>query len=93
MRERYGYMAVLPIVIGLCTLPDEQISHTVLHELCLLVSHLHRHRTHRRPPNSLATRRSIDRVVLVALDVRLHVLGRHQPYIMAEGSCYLTLPW
>jgi hypothetical protein len=45
----------------------------------------------RRPPDRLAARRSIGRIVLVALDIGLHVLGRHQPYIMTE-PCELARP-
>src|SRR6266404_5143588 len=40
--------------------------------------------THRRALNSLANRFRIGGIVLIALDVRLHVLRRHQPYLMPE---------
>ena len=52
----------------------------------LLVSRLDRHKAHRRPHNRLADRRRIRRVVLVALDVGLHVLRRHQTYLMAKRA-------
>ena len=69
---------------GLCALPYEQVSHAVLHELRLLLGCLHRHGTDRRSTDGLTARCSIHRIVLVALDVRLHVLGWHQPYIVAK---------
>ena len=40
---------------GLCALPHQQVAHAVLHELCLLLGRLNRHRTDRRssgPPRS-----------------------------------------
>ena len=39
---------------GLCTLPHEQVSHAVLHELCLLLGCLYQHRTDRLTPNGTA---------------------------------------
>jgi hypothetical protein len=68
----------------LCALAHEQVSYAVLHEQCLLLGRLRRHSTDRRSTDGLTARRRIDRIVLVALDVGLHVLGRHQPYVMAE---------
>ena len=47
---------------------------TVQQHGSLLVSRLDRHKAHRRAPNSLADRFRIGGIVLVALDVRLHVL-------------------
>jgi hypothetical protein len=49
----------------------------------LLLRRLDRHKSHRRAPNSLANRFRIGGIVLVALDVRLHVLRRHHPHLMA----------
>ena len=43
---------------------------------------LDRHKTHPGPIHSLGDRFGIDVVVLVGLHIRLHVLRRHQPYIM-----------
>jgi len=71
-------------VDGLCALPDEQVAHAVLHQPRLLLWRLNRHCTDRRSTDRLTARRSIDRIVLAALDVRHHVLGRHQPYIVPE---------
>ena len=56
----------------------------MLHELCLLLGRLHRHGANRRPSDGLAARRSINRTVLVVLDVGLDVFGRRQPYAVAE---------
>src|ERR1700747_810434 len=52
----------------------------------LLVSRLDRHKSHRRAPNSLANRFRIGGIVLVALEVRLHVLRRHKPPLMAQRT-------
>src|SRR5262249_43489893 len=51
-----------------------------------LVSRLDRHKTHRRAPNSLANRFRIGGIVFVALDVRLHVLRRHQSHLVAKRA-------
>jgi hypothetical protein len=67
-----------------CALTDEQVAYAVLHELCLLLWRFNRHRTDRRSSDGLTARRGIDSIVLAALDVRHHVLGRHQPYIVSE---------
>jgi hypothetical protein len=47
-----------------------------------LVIGLDRHKAHRGTGYCLGTRFSIDVVVLVRLHVRLHILRRHQAYIM-----------
>src|SRR5215469_8304784 len=52
----------------------------------LLLSRLRRHKTHRRPRNRLANRFGIRGVILVALDVRLHILRRHQPHLIAKRT-------
>src|SRR5262249_49828939 len=52
----------------------------------LLVSRLDWHKAHRRAPNRLANRFRIGSIVLVALDVRLHVLRRHQPHLVAKRA-------
>src|SRR5215469_13543513 len=41
---------------------------------------------HRRAPNRLADRFGIGGIVLVALDVRLHVLRRHQSHLVAKRA-------
>jgi hypothetical protein len=52
----------------------------------LLLCRLDRHKSHRRALNSLANRFGIGGIVLIALDVRLHVLRRHQPHLMAQRA-------
>src|SRR5262249_16248940 len=52
----------------------------------LLVSRLDRYKAHRRAPNRLADRFRIGGVVLVALDVCLHVLRRHQSHLVAKRA-------
>jgi hypothetical protein len=47
---------------------------------------LDRHEAHRRPCDSLSDRLRIDVVALVRLHVRLHILRRHQPHLMALFS-------
>src|SRR5262249_17513003 len=51
-----------------------------------LVSRLDRHKAHRRALNRLANRFRIGGIVLVALDVRLHVLRRHQSNLVAKRA-------
>jgi hypothetical protein len=54
------------------------------HQLGLVVDRPHRHEPLARPPRCLANRRRIDRVVLVAPDIGLHMRGRDQPHFEAE---------
>src|SRR5262245_27729938 len=68
------------------TLAHQPLPATVQQHSSLLVSRLDRHKAHRRAPNRLADRFGIGGIVLVALDVRLHVLRRHQPYLMAKRA-------
>ena len=69
---------------GLCSLSHQQVSYAVLHELRLLLGCFYWHSAHRRSPDRFAARHSIDRIVLVALDVGLHILRRHQTNLVAE---------
>jgi hypothetical protein len=41
---------------------------------------------HGRSPNRLANRFRIGGVVLIAIDVRLHVLHRHQSHLVAKRA-------
>jgi hypothetical protein len=50
----------------------------------LLLGRFDRDKPHARPAHRLADRRGIRRVGLVALDVRLDVLRRHQPHLVAN---------
>src|SRR5207249_5869412 len=53
---------------------------------CLLLRRLDWHKAHPRALNRLANRFGIGGVVLVALDVRLHVLRRHQSHLVAKRA-------
>src|SRR5262249_4328470 len=64
------------------TLAPQPLPATVQQHGSLLVSRLDRHKAHRRAPNRLADRFGIGGIVLVALDVRLHVLRRHQSHLV-----------
>src|SRR5262245_42584300 len=68
------------------TLAHQPLPATVQQHGSLLVSRLDRHKAHRRAPNRLADRFGIGGIVLVALDVRLHVLRRHQSYLVAKRA-------
>src|SRR5262245_26922279 len=65
-------------------LPQQKIARPVLHQPALLLGRLRPHKSHRRPANRLADRLGVRCVVLVALDVGLHVLRRHQTNLMTE---------
>src|SRR6516164_4169069 len=54
------------------------------HQAGLLLLAFGRHKTHRRTCHCLADRRSIIGVILTALEIGLHVTGRHQPHPMAD---------
>src|SRR5271166_2232198 len=56
----------------------------MLHQPTLLLDRLHLHKSHRRPAYRLADRLRVGRIVLVALDISLHILRRHQPNLVAE---------
>ena len=62
----------------------QQIARAVLHQLSLLFRRFDLHETHGRASHRLADRLGIGRVVLVALDVGLHVLRRHQTNLVTE---------
>jgi hypothetical protein len=68
------------------TLAHQPLPATVQQHSSLLVSRLDRHKAHRRAPNRLADRFGIGGIVLVALDVRLHVLRRHQSHLVAKRA-------
>src|SRR6516162_1095476 len=65
-------------------LPQQKIARAMLHQPALLFGRLHRHKTHGRPANRLTARFRVNRVVLVALDVSLHVFRRHQTNLVTE---------
>src|SRR5215475_3213878 len=68
------------------TLAHQPLPATVQQHGSLLVGRLDRHKAHRRALNRLANRFRIGGIVLVALDVRLHVLRRHQAHLMAKRA-------
>src|SRR5439155_3246206 len=72
-------------------LPQQQVARAMLHQPALLLGRLDLHKTHGRAANRLADRFRIGRVILVALDVSLHVLRRHQANLVAEPR-QLTRP-
>src|SRR5262249_42691005 len=64
-----------------------QLLATTMQQLtCLLLSRLNRHKPHGRSPNGFTNRFGVGGVVLVALDVRLHVLRRHQPHLVPKRA-------
>jgi hypothetical protein len=51
-----------------------------------LLGRLYRHKPHRWPLHGLRNRLGIPQIVLIALQERLYILGRHQPGVMAKGD-------
>jgi hypothetical protein len=72
-------------------LPQQKIARAMLHQPALLFGRLRPHKSHRRPANRLADRLGVRRIILVALDVGLHVLRRHQTNLVTEPR-QLTRP-
>ena len=70
-------------------LPDQESPGPMQHGRGLLLDRLDRDEAHGRPDHGLADRLGVGGVVLVRLDEGLHVLGRDQPDLVAEG---LQLP-
>ena len=54
------------------------------HQARLLLLRLRWHKPHRGPRHRLADRCRIVRIVLAALEIRLHIARRHQPHRVAE---------
>src|SRR5450631_4770796 len=73
-------------VDDLGALTDQHIAGAVLHQLTLLFGRLDLHEAHGRTPHRLADSLGIGGIVLVALEVGLHVLRRHQTHLVAELS-------
>ena len=65
-------------------LPHQKIARSMQHQPALLLGRFDLHETHGRPPHRLADRLGVGGIVLVALDVGLHVLRRHQPHLVAK---------
>ena len=66
------------------SLAHQQIACSMLHQSSLLLGRFDRYEPHGWPPHRLADRLSVGGIVLVALDVGLHILRRHQPDLMPE---------
>src|SRR5271166_4659745 len=71
-------------VRGRSQLTDEQMPRPVQSQAGLLLRRFDRHEAHIGPLHGLANRFGIDRVVLLAFDVRLHVGRRHELHFMPE---------
>jgi hypothetical protein len=67
-------------------LAHQQVTDAVRDELSLLGRCLCRDETHAGPLDRLAACLGIGAVVLVALHVRLHVLGRHLSHVVSAGG-------
>ena len=65
-------------------LAHQQIACSMLHQLTLLLGRLDRYEPHGWTPHRLADRLGVGGIVLVALDVGLHILRRHQTNLMPE---------
>ena len=65
-------------------LPHQKIARAMQHQPALLLGRFDLYETQGRPPRRLADRLGVGRIVLVALDVGLHVLRRHQPHPVAK---------
>jgi cyclopropane-fatty-acyl-phospholipid synthase len=62
----------------------EQLARPVAHQVGLVIDRTHRHEPLARPSRRLANRRRVDRVVLVAPDIGLHMRGRQQSNLVPE---------
>src|SRR5258706_4424975 len=71
-------------VDDLGALAYQHIARAMLHQLTLLFGRFDPHEAHGRAPNRLADRLGVSGIVLVALDVGLHILRRHQAHLVAE---------
>ena len=67
-------------------LTHQQITGAMDGQRRLLLLRLDRHKAHRRAGHRLADRRGIGRIVLVALEIGLDVLRRHQPHLVPERT-------
>src|ERR1035437_6583685 len=65
-------------------LPHQQIAYSMLHQSALLLDRLDRDEPHSWAPDRFADRLGVGGIVLVALDVGLHILRRHQTNLVAE---------
>jgi hypothetical protein len=66
------------------TLAHEQLPGPMQHQHRLLLLRLYCNKAHGRSRHCLADRLRIRRIVLVPLDLRLHISGRHQPDVVPK---------
>ena len=66
-----------------CSLRHQLTANSVERLQIKLFSRLQWDESHCRPLNGLGDRLSVAEVILVALEVRLHILCRQEPYFMA----------
>jgi hypothetical protein len=66
-------------------LPDEEVPRTMKHQAALLLGTFGRDEAHVRPLHGLADGLGIGRIVLLALDVRLHIGRRDEAHGMTES--------
>ena len=68
------------------TLAHQKIARPLQHDRRLLFRRLDRHEPHRRPCHRLADCFRVGRVVLLAFNIRLHILRRDQPDLMTQRA-------
>jgi hypothetical protein len=83
-RQPDGTWRIGPDHLGDALAHEHRQPHPVQHHRALLFGRLDAHEAHGRSRHRLADRLGIGRVVLAPLYVRLHILRRHQPHIMAQ---------
>jgi hypothetical protein len=66
------------------TLAHQQIARSMLHQPALLLGRLDPHKAYGRTSDRLADRLGVGGIVLVALDVSLYILRRHQTNLVTE---------
>ena len=74
------------------TLAHQQIARSMLHQPALLLGRLDPHKAYGRTSDRLADRLGVGGIVLVALDVSLYILRRHQTNLVTELR-QLACPW
>jgi len=65
-------------------LPHQKVARSMQHQTALLLGRFDLHKSHGRPSHRLTDCLGVSGVVLVALDVGLHVLRRHQSHPVAK---------
>src|SRR3546814_2731522 len=80
----FPYTTLFRSVRVLRALADQQVARPLNRPPALLLDRFDRHEPHRRPTHRLARRLRVPRIILAALQVRLHIRRRHQPGVVAE---------